>query len=146
MSMDDRFDLQRFVIAQDPVIDAVKEELRQGRKRTHWMWFIFPQLAALGASATAKHYGIGSLDEARAYLGHFVLGPRLRDCCELLLQVEGRTAHQIFGYPDELKLRSCLTLFDAAADDGEALFRNCLDKYYAGKPDAKTLELLQPRG
>jgi uncharacterized protein (DUF1810 family) len=139
------FDLQRFVGAQDPVIDAVQDELRQGRKRTHWMWFIFPRLAALGASTTAKHFGIESLDEARAYLAHPVLGPRLRACCGLLLQVEGHTAHQIFGYPDELKLRSCLTLFDLAAN-GEPLFQQCLARYYAGKPDAKTIELLQPRG
>ncbi|GAB2589056.1 DUF1810 domain-containing protein [Ramlibacter solisilvae] len=138
---DDPFDLQRFVAAQDPLFDGVQDELRQGRKRTHWMWFVFPQLAALGASPTAKHYGIASLDEARAYLAHPVLGPRLRACCELLLQLEGRTAHQVFGYPDELKLRSCLTLFDRAAG-GAPLFARCLDKYYAGQPDAATLQLV----
>src|SRR4051812_14045303 len=104
MMSEDPFDLQRFVSAQEPVFDAVQEELREGRKRTHWMWFVFPQLAALGASATAKHYGIESLDEARAYLAHRVLGTRLRACCELLMRLEHRTAHQVFGYPDELKL------------------------------------------
>jgi uncharacterized protein (DUF1810 family) len=145
MMSKDPFDLQRFTGAQDPVFAAVQEELRQGRKRTHWMWFIFPQLAALGASPIAKHYGIVSLAEARAYLAHPVLGPRLRSCCELLMQLQACTAHQVFGHPDELKLRSCLTLFDLAGG-GEALFKQCLDKYYDGERDPRTIELLQPRG
>ena len=138
---DPAFDLQRFVSAQAPVIDAVRDELRQGRKRSHWMWFIFPQLAALGRSATARHFGIASLAEARAYLAHPVLGPRLRECCALLLQIKGRSAHEIFGSPDDLKLRSCLTLF-RQADPGEPLFPQCLDRFYAGEPDPHTLALL----
>ena len=138
---DAAFDLARFVAAQAPVIDAVRDELRQGRKRSHWMWFIFPQLAALGSSATARHFGIASLAEARAYLAHPVLGARLRECCGLLLQIKGHSAHEIFGSPDDLKLRSCLTLFREAAPQ-EPLFSQCLDRYYAGKPDPQTLALL----
>lgn len=135
------FDLERFVAAQAPVIDAVREELRQGRKRSHWMWFIFPQLAALGRSATARHFGIDSLAQARAYLAHPVLGSRLRECCALLLQVKGHSAHEIFGSPDDLKLRSCLTLFQQA-DPQEPLFAQCLDHFYGGQPDPQTLALL----
>ena len=139
--MDDPFELQRFVDAQDPVIDEVRGELRTGRKRSHWMWFVFPQLKGLGASAMAQHYGIASLEEAQAYLAHPVLGPRLRECCALMLGVPGRSAHEILGSPDDMKLRSCVTLFRAAAP-GEELFQRCLDRFYAGQPDARTLELL----
>jgi uncharacterized protein (DUF1810 family) len=139
----DPFHLERFVRAQAPVIDAVRAELRSGRKRSHWMWFIFPQLAALGSSATAKHYGISSVAEARAYLDHPVLGARLRECCELLLEIEGADIGQILGPPDDLKLRSCLTLFHQAAP-ADALFARCLAKYYGGAPDARTLALCAP--
>ena len=138
---DAAFDLERFVAAQAPVIDAVRDELRQGRKRSHWRWFIFPQLAALGRSATARHFGIASLAEARAYLAHPVLGARLRECCALLLHIKGHSAHEIFGSPDDLKLRSCLTLF-READPDEPLFSQCLDRFYAGEPDPQTLALL----
>ena len=102
----DAFNLKRFVDAQEPVYDGVKLELRRGHKRSHWMWFIFPQLAALGSSPTAKHFGLHSLEEARAYAAHPVLGARLRECCAILLGVEGRSAHEIFGSPDDLKFKS----------------------------------------
>jgi uncharacterized protein (DUF1810 family) len=136
----DQFDLERFVLAQAPVIDAAYDELRSGCKRSHWMWFVFPQLAALGISATAKHFGISSLAEARAYLAHPVLGPRLRECCALVLAVQSRSIEDIFGHPDDLKFRSCVTLFQRAAPD-DALFLQCLAKYYGGVPDARTLAL-----
>jgi len=136
----DPFHLERFVLAQAPVIDAVREELRRGRKSSHWIWFIFPQLAALGVSATAKRFGISSLAEARAYLAHPLLGPRLRECCAMLLEVQGRSIGEILGPPDDLKFRSCLTLFQLAAP-GEALFAECLAKYYGGAPDPRTLAL-----
>ena len=138
--MDDPFDLQRFVRAQAPVIDGVLEELCQGRKTSHWMWFVFPQHVALGMSATAQHFGIRSLDEARAYLAHPVLGPRLKQCCGILLDVQGRSAHEIFGSPDDLKLRSCLTLFELA-EPGDSVFVRCLDKYYGGQRDELTITL-----
>lgn len=133
--------LERFVQAQAPVIDAVLAELGSGCKRTHWMWFVFPQLQGLGSSSMAQRYALASLAEARAYLAHPVLGPRLRQCCELLLQVPERSAREILGSPDDMKLRSCVTLFRAAAP-GEELFQRCLDRFYAGQPDARTLELL----
>jgi uncharacterized protein (DUF1810 family) len=132
--------LQRFVDAQDGVIESVRDELRAGRKRSHWMWFVFPQLKGLGASGTAQFYGIASLDEARAYLAHPVLGPRLRECCALMAAVPGRSAHEILGSPDDLKFRSCLTLFAAAAPQ-EALFREGLERFYGGEPDPRTLAL-----
>ena len=135
-------DLNRFVQAQEGVYPTALAELRAGNKRSHWMWFVFPQLAGLGHSATARRYAIGSLDEARAYLAHPVLGPRRVEAAEALLAVEGRTAGQILGYPDEEKLRSCMTLFAAAADD-PTVFRAVLDRYYDG-PDAATLRLLGP--
>ena len=139
----DPFHLERFVAAQAPVIDEVCDELRRGRKTSHWMWFIFPQLEALGTSAMAKRYGIASLAEARAYLAHPVLGPRLQTCCDLLLQVQNRSIHEILGSPDDLKFRSCLTLFGRAAPD-VALFSQCLDKYYGGQPDPLTIALAPP--
>ena len=138
--MSDPHDLQRFVGAQAGVIDAVRKELRTGRKRSHWMWFVFPQLRGLGMSSTAQFYGIASLDEARAYLGHPVLGPRLRECCALMLAVPGRSAHEILGSPDDLKFRSCLTLFSLAAPE-EAVFRQGLERFYAGEPDPRTVAL-----
>ena len=140
--MNDPFDLRRFVVAQEPVYARVTAELRAGRKRSHWMWFVFPQIAGLGFSAMAQRYALCSLDEARAYLAHPVLGPRLRDCVRLVLNVDGRDAHAIFGSPDDMKFRSSLTLFARAAP-GEALFRDALDKYYGGAEDAATLAELR---
>lgn len=137
----DPFELQRFVAAQDPVYLSVLAELRRGHKRTHWMWFIFPQYAGLGRSPTAQHYAIKSGDEARHYLAHPVLGPRLVECTQALLAVDGRTATAIFGSPDDLKLRSSMTLFAAVAPR-ESEFSAVLDKYYQGQPDPATLTLL----
>ncbi|MGK6307769.1 DUF1810 domain-containing protein [Variovorax sp. DT-64] len=136
--MNDAFELQRFVDAQAPVIDAVRRELRDGRKRSHWMWFVFPQLAGLGRSAMAQRYAIASPAEARAYLAHPLLGPRLRECSALVLAVEGRDIHEIFGAPDDLKFCSSMTLFDAA-DPSEPVFRDCLDKYFGSRRDRETL-------
>jgi uncharacterized protein (DUF1810 family) len=134
-------DLSRFVQAQQPVMDDVRAELAAGRKRTHWMWFVFPQLRGLGHSAMARHYGIASREEAAAYLAHPVLGARLRECVELVLAVQGRTAHEIFGSPDDLKLRSCLTLFrEIDAPDG--VFGRALARFFEGQPDPMTLQLL----
>lgn len=136
------FDLERFLSAQAAIYLGVLAELRSGRKRTHWMWFIFPQIEGLGHSATAMHYAIKSIDEARAYLNHPVLGPRLRECAEAVLAVEGRTASEIFQYPDDLKLRSSMTLFAAVAEPG-SVFVRVLEKYFAGKQDERTLQLLK---
>ena len=138
----DSCDLQRFVEAQDPVIEDVKKELRSGRKRTHWMWFVFPQIEGLGRSRRAQRYAISSRDEAKAYLAHPILGQRLRECTELVNAVEGRSANEIFGSPDDLKFRSSMTLFDTVADDPTP-FRTALERYYDGEPDRKTLELLE---
>ncbi|HSV36797.1 MAG TPA: DUF1810 domain-containing protein [Ramlibacter sp.] len=136
----DPFDLQRFVDAQSRVMDDVEHELAQGRKRTHWMWFVFPQLAALGRSATARHFGLSSLAEAQAYLQHPVLGERLRHCCRLLLQIDSNDPNAVFGSPDDLKLRSCLTLFSLAAPT-DPLFAQCLRKFYGGLSDEQTQAL-----
>jgi uncharacterized protein (DUF1810 family) len=135
------YDLERFVAVQDPVIDRVRAELRRGRKRSHWMWFVFPQLDGLGASPTARHYAIASLDEARAYLAHPVLGPRLVECARLAAAVADGGAAEVFGYPDDLKLRSSMTLFARAAPD-EPAFAAVLDRYFGGEPDPRTLALL----
>lgn len=135
------FDLQRFVDAQAPVWDDVLAELAQAKKRTHWMWFVFPQLAALGRSGTAKFYGISGADEARAYLAHPVLGARLQECCALLLQATGIPAVDIFGDIDAMKLRSCLTLFEAVSPQ-TPIFGACLDRFFAGERDALTTALL----
>lgn len=137
----DRYDLQRFVDAQEPVYAAVLGELRSGRKRSHWIWFVFPQLRGLGRSPTAAHYGISSLDEARAYLAHDVLGPRLRECTRLVAQIDGRSVEDIFGWPDILKVCSSMTLFAHATDDN-ADFRAVLDKFYNGVQDPVTVEQL----
>ncbi|WP_315923532.1 DUF1810 domain-containing protein [Mesorhizobium sp. SP-1A] len=137
----DPFDLERFVEAQDAVVDKVLAELRQGRKTSHWMWFVFPQIAGLGMSAMSQRYAISSLGEARAYLDHPVLGSRLRDCVGILLGVTGGSAHDIFGSPDDRKLHSSLTLFQQAAPD-EPLFRQALERYFGGEPDRATLERL----
>ena len=127
--MADPFRLGRFVDAQQPVYATVVDELRGGRKRSHWMWFIFPQLAGLGRSATARRYAIASPEEAIAYLAHPVLGPRLRACSALVAGIEGRSISEIFGYPDDLKFRSSMTLFAEAAPD-EPIFAACLQKFF----------------
>lgn len=139
--MSDPYDLARFVEAQARNYADALGELRRGRKTSHWMWYVFPQIAGLGSSAMAQTYAIGSLDEARAYLAHPLLGPRLRAVTEAILALQGLSAHAIFGSPDDLKLRSSLTLF-AAADPQEALFPRALAKYFAGEGDPKTLERL----
>nr|WP_221377572.1 DUF1810 domain-containing protein [Actinoplanes polyasparticus] len=134
--------LDRFVEAQDGTYEDARAELTAGRKRTHWMWFIFPQLSGLGSSPTAQHYAIRDLDEARAYLSHPVLGPRLYELAGVLVKAE-RSATEIFGYPDDLKLRSSMTLFARAAgvDGDPAPFQQVIDHFYDG-PDERTLELL----
>jgi len=132
---------EHFVTAQDPVYAQVLAELRAGRKQTHWMWFIFPQLRALGRSATASRYGIADLAEAQAYLRHPVLGARLIECTGIVVGITGRTAHEVFGSPDDLKLRSSMTLFAHAAEDA-APFRRVLERYYDGVEDAVTVGLM----
>jgi len=140
--MSDLSDLERFVEAQDPVLAQVRRELAEGRKRSHWMWFVFPQLAGLGTSPMAQRYAIRSLAEARAYASHPVLGPRLVECTRLVNGVEGRSAHDIFGSPDELKFRSSMTLFARAAPE-EPVFRTALDRYFGGAEDPRTVERLE---
>ncbi|MGZ8748640.1 MAG: DUF1810 domain-containing protein [Mycobacterium sp.] len=141
MLSSDPFDLRRFVDAQDCVYDTVLEELRSGRKRSHWIWFVFPQLQQLGRSPTAIRYGIASLAEAKAYLDHEVLGPRLRECARVVAGVQGSSADAIFGWPDNLKVRSSMTLFARATEDN-ADFRAVLDRLYDGVEDALTVEQL----
>lgn len=137
----DPFNLERFVAAQSPVWTEVCEELRQGRKRTHWMWFVFPQLKSLGRSETARFYGLANADEARAYLAHPLLRQRLLACCDSLLALEGMAAREILGEVDAVKLRSCLTLFDAVAPE-EPRFHACLLRYFDGERDSLTLSAL----
>jgi uncharacterized protein (DUF1810 family) len=137
MRVADPFDLQRFVAAQAPVYEQVRRELKVGRKQSHWMWFIFPQIAGLGQSPMSVRFAIASLEETKAYLAHPVLGPRLKECARLALDVEGKTAREIFGSIDELKFRSSMTLFARAAPD-EDIFQRCIDKYFAGAPDPAT--------
>jgi uncharacterized protein (DUF1810 family) len=137
----DPFDLDRFVGAQAPVIVSVRTEIAQGRKRSHWMWFVFPQIEGLGASAMAQRYALHSLDEAKEYAAHPVLGARLRECTELVLAVRGRTVHDIFGSPDDLKFHSCMTLFARAVPE-EPVFREALASCFAGRKDALTLQRL----
>lgn len=139
--MSDPFNLERFVTAQDPVYHQVRAELQSGRKRSHWMWFVFPQIAGLGSSPTSRQYAIASLDEARAYLAHPVLGGRLRECVRIVIAHPGLSAHDIFGSPDDLKLHSSLTLFAAAAPE-EPLFGDALERHFSGRPDAATLSRL----
>lgn len=141
--MSDPHDLQRFVEAQDRVYARVVTELRAGRKTSHWMWFIFPQVTGLGSSPMAQRYAIDSLDEARAYLAHPVLGPRLRECTQLLLDANDVGISEILGYPDDLKFRSSMTLF-ATLDGAPPLFDAALAKYFGGQRDSRTLELLRP--
>lgn len=139
---DDPYDLQRFVSAQDRIYDTVIKELTAGRKASHWMWFVFPQLRGLGSSPTAVRFGISSVDEARAYLAHELLGPRLRECTRLVGRIDGRSAEQIFGWPDDMKLKSSMTLFARACDDNVD-FVAVLDKFYGGEQDQATLARLR---
>jgi uncharacterized protein (DUF1810 family) len=138
----DGFDLQRFVTAQAPVFETALGELKAGRKRSHWMWFIFPQLRGLGRSSTAEFYGLASLEEARAYLAHRLLGARLSGCVETVLAIEGRSLHAIFGAPDDMKFQSSMTLFARAAASRESPFWRALDRYCEGRMDERTLALL----
>ncbi len=137
----DPFRLRRFVDAQQPVYATVLGELRAGRKRTHWIWFIFPQIAGLGSSAVSREFALSSLEEAAAYLSHPVLGPRLRECSAIVAGIEGRSISEIFGYPDDMKFHSSVTLFSQAAP-ADPVFAACLERYFAGEPDPKTLALL----
>jgi len=139
--MDDRCHLQRFVDAQQPVYETVLSELRDGRKRSHWMWFIFPQISGLGHSVTSQTFALSSLAEATAYLAHPKLGPRLRECAALVAGIEGRSVDEIFDYPDDLKFHSSMTLFAHAAPR-EPVFTACLEKYFGGQRDPRTLARL----
>jgi uncharacterized protein (DUF1810 family) len=140
MTMD--HDLERFVVAQEPIYGQALSELREGRKRSHWMWFIFPQLAGLGRSPTARHFAIKSRDEARRYLAHPVLGARLRACTQALLAVPDRSISDILGFPDDLKFRSSMTLFAELAGSG-SIFEQALERFCGGEPDDRTLSLLR---
>jgi uncharacterized protein (DUF1810 family) len=140
------FGLERFVTAQAPVFETVLAELRAGRKRSHWMWFVFPQLRGLGQSSTARFYGIASIEEARAYLAHPLLGPRLDLCTRIVLGSEGPSLHAIFGSPDDMKFRSCMTLFSLATDNQTNPFRKALDRWCGGRPDERTLALVDAGG
>ncbi len=138
---DDAFGLSRFISAQHEVYTRALAEIKSGTKRTHWMWFVFPQIHGLGHSSTAEYYAIKSMEEAREYLNHPLLGSRLLECAEAVLAIEGRSASEIFGYPDDLKLKSSMTLFASVADS-DSLFIRVLDKYYHGERDIRTLRLL----
>jgi uncharacterized protein (DUF1810 family) len=140
---EDRFNLQRFVEAQDDVMERVYAELRAGAKRSHWMWFVFPQIRGLGASEMAMRYAISGREEARAYLDHSVLGPRLQECAGIVVEVEGKKVEEIFGYPDDLKFHSSMTLFAEVAVPAEWVFYKALMKYFAGQADEATLARLQ---
>jgi uncharacterized protein (DUF1810 family) len=137
--MNDRYELKRFVEAQDGVYEQACAELRAGRKRTHWMWFVFPQIRGLGSSPTAVRFAISGMEEARAYLEHPMLGSRLRECTGIVVDVEGRSVEQIFGYPDDLKFHSSITLFAKAAAEA-GVFGEALEKYFGGEMDRGTLE------
>ncbi|OGA12757.1 MAG: calpastatin [Betaproteobacteria bacterium RIFCSPLOWO2_02_FULL_63_19] len=140
-SKEDPYDLSRFVRAQEHTYERALAEIRDGRKRTHWMWYIFPQIDGLGVSSISKKYAIKSADEARAYLDHPVLGPRLLECAEAVVRIEGRTAEEIFGSPDDLKLRSCATLFACILPQA-SVFDRLIEKFYRGERDGKTQQLL----
>jgi uncharacterized protein (DUF1810 family) len=139
-SSSDPFDLERFLLAQDRIYPRVLSELQAGEKMSHWMWFIFPQIRGLGRSPVSIEYAISSRDEARAYLQHPILGPRLKECTDLVLRVEGRSAFEIFDEPDDMKFRSCMTLFAQVSTDD--IFQRALDKYCDGVPDQLTLDRL----
>src|SRR5437868_9058995 len=141
----DPHNLGRFVQAQKDDYDQALAEIKSGRKRSHWMWYIFPQIDGLGFSSMSRRYSIKSLAEARAYLDHPLLGPRLVECAEAALGVDGRSAHEIFGSPDDMKLKSNATLF-ASVTPADSVFARLLDKFFDGKPDGKTLELLESAG
>jgi uncharacterized protein (DUF1810 family) len=138
----DPFNLSRFTTAQDGIYNNVLTELRNGEKRTHWMWYIFPQIDGLGHSSTSKYYGVKSLEEARQYLNHPVLGKRLLECAEAVFAVQGRSVSEIFGYPDDLKLKSSMTLFASVAEP-RSVFVRILNKYFHGEQDVKTLHLIE---
>ena len=144
--MDDQYKLQRFLDAQAAVIETVRAELSNGQKRSHWMWFIFPQVAGLGSSEMSRRFAISGREEAEAYVGHAVLGERLRTCTNLVNQLQGRSAYQIFGEPDCMKFQSSMTLFAEAGPD-RSEFQQALAKYFDGEPDRKTLAILgrEPR-
>jgi uncharacterized protein (DUF1810 family) len=142
MAPDDPYDLDRFLRAQESDFDRALSEIRRGRKRTHWMWYIFPQVEGLGSSGNSLRYAISGLDEAKAYLAHPVLGPRLVECAEAALHHEELTASALFGYPDDMKLRSSATLFASVSPAG-SVFHRILDRFFQGQPDEKTLRLLQ---
>ena len=139
--MDDPYNLQRFIEAEEPVYAQVCAELRQGRKTGHWMWFIFPQIRGLGSSETAQYFAIASRQEATAYAAHPVLGPRLRECAALVLQIDNKSVEQIFGYPDNLKFHSSVTLFARTTEDNQ-VFLDALKKYFSGALDPQTLARL----
>jgi len=139
--MSDPYDLRRFVVAQDDVYESAVSELRAGRKTSHWMWFVFPQIAGLGRSATAQKYAISSLAEAESYLAHPLLGPRLRDCARILAQLSGRTAQEVLGAVDAQKLQSSMTLFARAAAE-QSVFHEVLAQYFDGAEDRATLQRL----
>ena len=141
MDSRDTFDLGRFVSAQEDVYDSALAEIRGGRKRTHWMWFVFPQLRGLGSSPISRQFSIRTAAEARAYLAHPVLGARLLECCDALLRVNGGSAPEIFGSPDDLKLRSCATLFASVSEPG-SVFERVLSRFFGGAPDERTEALL----
>ncbi|MBN9441362.1 DUF1810 domain-containing protein [Bosea sp. (in: a-proteobacteria)] len=143
--MADDFDLERFTAAQEGIYDNALAELEAGRKRTHWMWFVFPQLRGLGLSQTSRFYGLASLDEARAYLAHPLLGARLAACTRAVLAHRDRSAQAIFGSPDDIKLRSSMTLFDRADAGADNIHRAVLDRFFSGEDDPLTLALLQRR-
>jgi len=136
------FDLQRFIEAQNSIYNEVLKELEQSQKKGHWMWYVFPQIQGLGRSAMAQRYAINSQEEAIAYVGHALLGERLRECTQLVINAEGRTAKQIFGHPDVLKFRSSMTLF-SHVEKSSQIFDDALSKYYEGKPDKRTLDILK---
>lgn len=139
---DDPYDLLRFIDAQEGIYPQALDEIKHGHKRSHWMWFIFPQIEGLGSSPMSKRYAIKNLAEARQYLGHPVLGARLLECAQALLEVEGRSAAEIFGYTDDLKLKSCMTLFAQVAEP-VCVFEGVLEKYYRGQQDKQTLRILR---
>jgi uncharacterized protein (DUF1810 family) len=143
--MGDRLNLNRFVEAQNPIYERVCSELRQGRKTSHWMWFVFPQIAGLGVSEMSRRFSISSLTEARGYLDHPILGPRLEECSRLVCAIEGKTIRDILGFPDDMKFRSCMTLFSCAAER-PGIFEKALEKYFSGEPDALTLERIRDLG
>mgnify|MGYP001390796071 CR=1 FL=1 len=137
----DKFDLERFVFQQEDSYQFALSEIKAGKKSSHWMWFIFPQIDGLGYSSMARRYSIKSLDEAKAYLEHPILGPRLKECAEALMEIEGKTAEEIFGFPDVLKLKSSMTLFEKAVGEN-SVFSSVLEKYFNGTRDSLTLDIL----